>query len=264
MPENKYKSLFENKFITTHKKRRNIFEEIYYKFSSSTYNERVLFSRLKKETNGKTNLKIVDLGCGGGHQELTDLGQVYGVDISASSLENAKKMYFEVKEIDITGRLPYEEAYFDVAFCSEVFGHIERDDKDKFLAEIVRIIKPGGIVIFSVETFGNNILTRYLKSKNMFQKYWIDYQGHIGLETPSDTVTRISKYIKVNRVVPTSKSLLPVDGYLIFSDQFLVFKIFENNLVRRAVNMLEYPFFLLSVKLGKFDESNDLVVVGCV
>jgi ubiquinone/menaquinone biosynthesis C-methylase UbiE len=258
---NIYKTLFEGKFVKTHKHDMKFVERVYYGLSASTFNEKKLFQQLKTAV-AKKELKLIDLGCGGGHFELTNYGQVYGVDISLKSLKNSKKIYHEVKEADLSKKIPYPKEFFDIAFCSEVFGHIEKKDKESFLKEVKRILKKGGYLCFSIETLGDNWLTRTLKKKDMYKSYWIDYQGHIGLESPEKTIDRFKKEFNVVSVVSSSKSLLPVDGYLIFQDKLPLLKVFNISIIRRIANIILMPFFLLSLRLSPLNASNDIIIVA--
>ena len=49
---------------------------------------------------------------------------------------------------DLDGRLPFEDASFDGALCTEVLEHVRRPDQ--VLAEIARILKPGAALIVTV------------------------------------------------------------------------------------------------------------------
>ena len=166
--KNKYKELFEGKFTDTYG-HQNIsrLEKIGYVISPATYTERLIYQALDKATKREKKLKILDLGCGGGHERLNTYGTVYGIDISRESIKNAKKIYPHAIEGDITKRLPYKSNFFDVVFCSEVFGHIDKKDKEKFLQEIKRVLMPGGYLVMSAETRGNNWMVHVLKSRKL-------------------------------------------------------------------------------------------------
>lgn len=256
-----YKKLFEGKFTKTYKYNMSLPEKIYYNFSPSTYNEKKLFSLLNVYAKGKKNL-ILDIGCGGGHYQLVQYGKVYGVDISKASLKNAEKIYHEVKEADVSRKIPYPDKTFDIVFCSEVFGHIDKEHKERFLDELNRVIKDNGFICFSIETLGDNLLTKYLKKKNLYEEYWINYQGHIGLENPSVTKNRFESHFKSVLSKKTSSHILPIDGYLIFSDKLPFLKIFQNNILRRITNMLLFPLFYLVLAVSKFDSANDIIIVA--
>lgn len=261
MKSSEYKALFEGKFTKTFKYEMSPIEKIYYAVSPSTYGERKLFQLLGKHVSQSSNA-ILDIGCGGGHFQLVQYGKVYGIDISTKSLKNARKIYHKVVEADASKKIPFASGTFDIVFCSEVFGHIDKSDKGRFMREVRRVLKKNGIVVFSIETVGKNSLTTLLKQKKMYKKYWIDHQGHIGLETPTKTRNRFAEYFSLEEVLITSSHILPVDGYMLFSDKLPILRIFDNAFLRRICNVILFPFFYLSLKMSKFDDANDIIIVA--
>ena len=110
-------------------------------------------------------LRVLDIGCACGFyiDEIKRLKNcdVYGVEFSkwaikyATETLNLKNIYFQEKEY----QYDFESNYFDVVF---VLGTIEHVTKPKeMLAEVYRILKPGGIImITTVDT--KNYLPLYL------------------------------------------------------------------------------------------------------
>jgi SAM-dependent methyltransferase len=45
------------------------------------------------------------------------------------------------------GRLPYEDASFDAVFTICVMHHVPSEDWPRFLAEMRRVVRPGGLVL---------------------------------------------------------------------------------------------------------------------
>lgn len=260
---NKYKKLFEGKFTDTYARRHFSFiEKIGYFVSPATHTERLIYNALNKAVKGKKQLKILDLGCGGGHERLSTYGKIYGIDISKESIKNAKKIYPFVVEGDLTKKLPYASNYFDIVFCSEVFGHIDNEDKDKFLNEMTRVLTFGGFLVMSAETLGNNWMVRLLKKKKLYKKYWVDYQGHIGLLSPSKTVKVIGKYLQVVDAKKTSTWLLSWEGYSIFIEKSVLRDVLYSKIVRILMNVLMSPFYYASSVFSPFDSANDIVIIG--
>ncbi len=260
---NKYKKLFEGKFKVTRQNPKGLLETFYYNFSASNYPARVIYKFVSKafSKSNKRKIKILDVGCGGGHEKLNVFGKVYGVDISEESLKNASKIYFEIKKGDIAKKIPYPTNYFDIVYCVEVFGHIDRKDKEGFLGEIARVLKNNGYVIMSAETEGNNWLVNLLKKKKVYKKFWIDVQGHIGMLTPGKTVEILGNYFDIVRITKTSTWVLSFDGYLIFLENHKFFSVFRKDFVRRIINILIYPAYRLSLVFSHFDGANNIVLL---
>lgn len=98
----------------------------------------------------KTRVKVVDIGCGPGHLtgQIKDLGvDVEGADLSDNSLEILKKKSLKGKKVDLEDTFPYKDSTFDVVVASEIIEHIIRTEF--FLDELIRICKPGGILIIT-------------------------------------------------------------------------------------------------------------------
>jgi ubiquinone/menaquinone biosynthesis C-methylase UbiE len=85
---------------------------------------------------------ILDFGCGGGETvlELRSRGfDAYGVDIKLDAGENA---FLRLISTDLGYRIPFDDQTFDFVYSDQVFEHVQ--DHDVALAEIWRVLKPGG------------------------------------------------------------------------------------------------------------------------
>jgi 2-polyprenyl-6-hydroxyphenyl methylase/3-demethylubiquinone-9 3-methyltransferase len=99
-------------------------------------------------------LRVLDVGCGGGFtcEFLAHRGaQVWGVDQSAQCIE-AAQTHAEQQALGIhyhwgvAEALPFEAAMFDVVVCVDVLEHVV--DPQRAVAEMSRVLRPGGIVCF--------------------------------------------------------------------------------------------------------------------
>jgi 2-polyprenyl-6-hydroxyphenyl methylase/3-demethylubiquinone-9 3-methyltransferase len=130
------------------------------------------FKELGVAPKGKTALEV---GCGGGilTEEIARMGfTTTGVDPSQGSLVTARK-HAEANGLDITYEhssgesLPYADASFDVIFCCDVLEHVR--DLPKVIAEINRVLKPGGTFVFDT-------LNRTFVSKLVAIKIWQEWK----------------------------------------------------------------------------------------
>ena len=110
---------------------------------------------LVKHARVRAHQRVLDVGCGTGVVALTAAraaAKVSGLDLSPVLIELAKKNA-RVAGVDIDFRegdveaLPYGDASFDVVLSQ--FGHMFAPRAEVALAEMLRVLKPGGTIAFS-------------------------------------------------------------------------------------------------------------------
>jgi 2-polyprenyl-6-hydroxyphenyl methylase/3-demethylubiquinone-9 3-methyltransferase len=140
------------------------------------YIRRVLVDEVGIDLRGK---KTLDVGCGGGilAEEFARLGcDVTGIDPSEKSIEAARShARQEGLAIDYrigTGEaLPFPDASFELAYCCDVLEHV--DDVNRVVAEISRILQPGGI--FFYDTINRTFRSKLVMIK-LFQEWsWTSF-----------------------------------------------------------------------------------------
>ncbi len=118
-----------------------------------------------------SDLAVLDVGCGVGLMErfvAPHFGKVYGVDIAAESIREAKRNSpgAEFSEYDGSA-LPFGDGEFDIAFAVCVLHHVPPAEWERFVAEMCRVVKPGGLVaVFEHNPL--NPLTRLVVSRCEF------------------------------------------------------------------------------------------------
>lgn len=115
-------------------------------------------------------LKILDVGCGGGFscEFMAARGaMVFGIDPSQNCIAAAKAHAanngFEIEyQHGYAESLPYPDNFFDVVICVDVLEHIA--DIKQTLAEIGRVLKPGGVFCFDTinRTFKSQLIMIWL------------------------------------------------------------------------------------------------------
>ena len=89
---------------------------------------------------------LVDVGCGGGlFIPYRDGYRYLGIDLTHSALEIVRAQGLPAVLAD-AGALPLPDECADVVVAGELFEHVH--DLDQVVAEIARILRPGGAVVF--------------------------------------------------------------------------------------------------------------------
>lgn len=106
----------------------------------------------------RKNSEILDFGVGWGRiirffMKDVDVTRLHGVDTSAEYLGAARDTGVpgQLHQIDPLGRLPYSDNFFDLVYAYSVFTHLPENVADHWLAEIARTLKPGALLVATVE-----------------------------------------------------------------------------------------------------------------
>src|SRR6266700_6887216 len=108
-------------------------------------------------------LPVLDVGCGGGFlaEELARLGcSVTGIDPSAPTVLTARRHAagagLAIDYRVATGEsIPFPDDAFAAVACCDVLEHV--DDLDRVVAEIGRVLRPGGVLLY--DTVNRTALT---------------------------------------------------------------------------------------------------------
>lgn len=119
------------------------------------------------------DLKVLDVGCGVGETDryLTKrFGELYGVDVAAGVLDVAGTKNPTAKYLVYDGStLPFQDDMFDVAFAVCVLHHVEPRKWSRFISEMKRVTREGGLVaVFEHNPF--NPLTKLAVNRCAFDK----------------------------------------------------------------------------------------------
>jgi SAM-dependent methyltransferase len=94
--------------------------------------------------------RVLDIGCGSGRIVQT-LAAGVGVDLAPRKLRWLRGPGRELVQADMN-HLPFRDLAFDAVISSEVIEHVPREDVR--LQELVRVIRPGGILVLGTPDYG--------------------------------------------------------------------------------------------------------------
>ncbi len=114
--------------------------------------------RMRRETVERAGVapgqSVLDVGCGTGSLTLAakaaaGSGDVHGIDPAPEMIEVSRKKAARARvdidfRIGVIEELPFPDATFDIVLSSLMLHHLPADLKRRGLAEIARVLKPGG------------------------------------------------------------------------------------------------------------------------
>lgn len=122
---------------------------------------------LMKERNLK---KVLDVGCGTGRlvKFLNENGfETIGCDVVEEALKIAQRINKKNSIIKASAtKLPFTDRSFDLVIAISLIEHLTKNEAKKFIAEVKRILKPGGSVFLITPNFSSPL--RYIFSKKWF------------------------------------------------------------------------------------------------
>ena len=107
---------------------------------------------VRAATEGRSDVRILDCGCGTGANldPLARFGQAYGFDLTESGLRFGREAgRTRLARATVTS-VPFPTAFFDLVTSFDVIYALEERDERAALAEMYRLLKPGGHAIVNV------------------------------------------------------------------------------------------------------------------
>ena len=101
---------------------------------------------------------ILDWGCGCARVAhfVAELApqKLVGIDIDPDNIQWCKKNIplAQFHRIDLNPPTPFADENFDLIYGISVFTHLSEADQERWLAELLRLTKPGGAVLMSVQS----------------------------------------------------------------------------------------------------------------
>ena len=110
-----------------------------------------LIARAISQVSPAAGQRVLDLGCGRGilldRLAASFRTQGYGVDVSRGTLKGLRSESVASHRIACSEgeNLPFRDSTFELAVSMDVLEHVEAPER--VLAEVVRVLKPGGVVL---------------------------------------------------------------------------------------------------------------------
>lgn len=109
-----------------------------------------LLQLVRRHLGNPSELSVLDVGCGVGATDALiapHFGSVRGVDVAPGVVERATAANPGVDYVTYDGStLPSDEDSVDVSFAICVMHHVDVGSHQRFLAEMQRVTRPGGLI----------------------------------------------------------------------------------------------------------------------
>ena len=151
--------------------------------------------------------------------------------------------------------LPFADASFDYVVSLDVLGHVTMEEKDAVLAEIKRVLRPGGVTMHGIECTDRSAQKSYDEMDAEELRRFIEVDGHVGLEEEQEHGARFQRFFtnvawepRYALCLSSEEFLKQADNYgLSFEDDFLDYLRGLSFKERRAFDMaMGYVFAKVS------------------
>jgi ubiquinone/menaquinone biosynthesis C-methylase UbiE len=154
---------------------------------------------------------VLDVGCGTGEVTLlaktrAKAGKVYGIDPAPEMIAVARKKAAR-KKLDIDFRvgviesLPFPDSSIDVVTSSLMMHHLPEDLKVRGLAEIYRVLKPGGRLL----------IADFMRPTGSFLNHiFIAFTRHRGLKSGIEDIQKLLKAAGFGQIAQSDENVLVI------------------------------------------------------
>lgn len=136
--------------------------------------------------------RVIDVGCGDGRHIVEAARRgcfAVGLDYDADALRGARHR-IAARHVDLVvgdaSRLPFCDAAFDAAICTETLEHLE--DDAGAIGEIARLLRPGGRLLGAVPSHFTELAFWRLS-----HGYWHTPGGHVRIYRPQRLMTQLAR-----------------------------------------------------------------------
>lgn len=157
----------------------------------------------KKYFGDNPNIKTLDLGPGNATfalqlNEKINYKNIFGVDIDNYVSDERKNLFIEFKKADLSlDKIPWPDEFFDIVTAWCILPHLE--NPFHCAREISRVLKKGGLFLFTVPHLTSKPSMDYLKNHGNFSMYR-DKNNHIALFTQSIINKMTNRYFEIQNI----------------------------------------------------------------
>jgi SAM-dependent methyltransferase len=172
--------------------------------------------------NVRPGASVLELGCGAGMLALLKRKGITltGVDLSGECALAARRNGYDATLTADLSRLPFPTASFDYVVSLDVLGHIEAAAKDAVLAEVKRVLRPGGVTLHGIECTDHTARKRYDEMNAAELRRFIEIDGHVGLEEEQEHAARFLRFFSHVAWEPRYSLCLSSEEFLKQADQY--------------------------------------------
>ncbi len=204
--------------------------ELYAKGYSDGFPKGVDTDRLIRVYNNYKCSNLLDIGGGTGDFLVFCREKIKGldvslVDISLEAVEKAKEKGIKGYQVDAGDKsLPFDDNYFDGIHCGDVIEHVF--DTDVFLDEVLRVVKPGGVIVMTTPNlaFWFNRLALLFGIQSFHMHLTSKEGGHIRVFT----YKRFVKFLNSHDVVVKDKWGYGINTYIGFGKRMKPIAVLAN------------------------------------
>ena len=172
--------------------------------------------------NVRPHARLLDLGCGAGMLALLRRKGVtlIGVDLSDECCVAAHRNGYDATYRSALTALPFANDSFDYVVSLDVLGHVLAEEKDATLAEIKRVLRPGGVTLHGIECIDRAAQKSYDEMSREELRRFIAIDGHVGLEEEEEHAARFRRFFAHVAWEPRYALTLSSEEFLKQADEY--------------------------------------------
>lgn len=146
--------------------------------------------------NVRAGSSVLDLGCGAGMLALLKRKGITltGVDLSPECAQAARRNGYDSTLSAGLSHLPLANDSFDYVVSLDVIGHVGFEEKDAVLAEVRRVLRPGGVTLHGIECTDRRAQKSYDEMSPDELRRFVEVDGHVGLEEEQEHTARFRHF----------------------------------------------------------------------